>query len=180
MRWFAGVMLVLVIAVAACDRAENKEAVRHVTVRTLTPTPTALPTPTATPIRAPTPDPRTGVYRQRLTALATQYSEVFNRLTDLSGTPRLEDARWRSEYRSWLQQIKAVNREMRLLEPPSCLQASHVELLKAASLYDQGADELLVGLTSLDSTRIDAGGRLFAEGDESMRTATTLVRQARC
>jgi hypothetical protein len=88
----------------------------------------------------PTPDTRLSEYRSRLVNLTNQYSASFGKIGRLSGSAHIDDASWRIQYRDALNEFKQENADARNSNPPECLNASHVELLKAAAVFDQGAN----------------------------------------
>lgn len=150
---------------------------------TITPTPTVTPTPgapTATPIPSPTTDLSELTFKADAQRILADYAESldwFAKQTALVGDNpaiMLTDE-WKLQTGGAVASIRAINNEIRTLNPPPAFAASWTEMRTAADTYDRAMDEFVKGVDNAEPLDITRAAALMTQGQAAVNRAKLLL-----
>jgi hypothetical protein len=120
-------------------------------------------------------------YRALVMNLANRYEQARVQVTALSASPRPADVGWRLQLGTALNDLRAINADVRRTLPPDCALPVQDELLDAARSFDAVAAQADIALAAEDDQGIRAAARGLADGMEHVQNATYLLtQQASC
>lgn len=154
----------------------------HVTVfdPTSTPTPKPTATATATPKPTATPDPNAG-YLDYINIVTVDSQMVGTDLTTVGSDCGSGDVTLcRSGTQTLSDDIHKYQADLDAHPVPPCLKTVDNNLRTALQLYDHGAQSVITGIDTNDSSLISSAATDFNQGTSYINLATTGVSNAHC
>ena len=119
-------------------------------------------------------------YRDETGRFEVRYAQPLGRLSRLIEGLQADSPFWRSQFQANMNELVALNQELRQLMAPPCYAAAHQQLLTMTRTFDAAAEQTNTWIMTNDGQALLDALRGVEEGNRQLREARMRITTTRC